>query len=563
MLRNLLLYIFQGLNKLSFIELSDNNINKISPTTFTKLSQLKILKLKGNHLKMSSISQLKITASLEEIDLSSNDLVGPIDLNFFPRLTNLRELFLSHNSLSSIKKGSFENFRNLTTLYLDHNQIDVLEDHAFRNLTTLTNLDLSNNRIVAISGASLAHLVNLLDLNLKHNYLRALTADLILPLRSIQNLSLDDNEISMVASDALRNSTVLKRLTLTRNPLNCDCSIIEFATWLSRTKLSKGDKETAICTTPPSLENGLLIEIPIDNLLCGEDDDSEALEPKYVNSRINLQKFFYDGSRVDLQWNVEDKVLPYTCDAILIYEEEDSHEVLLETNQIQCNSSKMDNPNVLNITIPNSTGLQPGHSYKYCIVLLESARFSDEVSLVLGCSDVIALIETVKIVTKTDSKYSQVVSIEANLTSFGNLIIDIDLQPSEICEINLTLLEDGVVIGQQKINCSDPKYTFFGLKEGPYRVCASVVGKIPSSEFAQNPKCITVYRNVLKGLSGLDKAFVCIFLLLSLIVIALIFGVRRILLRPKLSGHQLFLPPDIDEQQQHSKYIKLEATTNL
>lgn len=557
---------FTGLFNLSFIELSDNLISKISPTTFSKLPQLKTLRIRNNKLKVLTITKIEDIPTLEEIDLSGNDLVGPLSPKTFPNLINLKDLHLAHNGFSSIKMGALEGLQKLTTLSLHHNQIDVLEDHAFRNLSTLVNLDLGHNRIVAISGASLAHLTNLVDLDMRHNFLRALTADLIVPLRSLQNLKLDDNDISIVSSDAIRNSTVLKKLTLSENPLNCDCSLIEFAIWLTNSNLTKEDKSSAVCTTPPTLENGLLIEVPIKNLLCGVDEqDTMASMPSPVKAKINLQNFFYDGRKIILQWGVEDKALPYTCDAIFVYEEEGPNEILLESNQLKCNSTGMENPQLLNVTVPNSTDLQMGHRYRYCVVLLQSAQTTDELSLVLGCSDVIPLIQNIKLPTRKEImlKMPKVIAIQANLTSFGNLIIDVNISPINLCEINLAILEQGALLSQKRINCSDPKYTFIGLQDGPYRVCANVVTPGPALESGQKPRCVTVFKREVHGFSGLDVAFVSIFLVLSFVVIAMIWGVRKMLLKPKLQTHQCFMPPDMEEQQQHNRYVKLQATTKL
>lgn len=196
------------------MDLSNNILSKIGPNTFSKLPQLRTLRLRGNRLTISTISKLDSISTVEELDLSANLFVGPLDSYTFPKMQSLKDLQLSHNSFSSIKMGSLEGLINLTSLSLHHNQIDVIEDHAFIYLSNLISLDLSHNRIVAVSGASLAHLPHVTDLDLRHNFLRALTADLIVPLKNLESLRLDDNDMSIVASDALKSDTILKRLTL-------------------------------------------------------------------------------------------------------------------------------------------------------------------------------------------------------------------------------------------------------------------------------------------------------------------------------------------------------------
>lgn len=548
------------------MELSDNIITDIAPDTFDYLPHLKIIRFRNNRIKLSVISILNNLPTIEELDLSANNLKGPLVPEAFPKMTSLRDLQLSHNLLSSIKKGALKGLTNLTSLSLHHNQIDVLEDHAFSSLSSLVSVDLSHNRIVAVSGASLAHLVNLNDLDLRHNFLRALTADLIVPLKSLRNLRLDDNDISIVASDALKSSTVLVRLTLSENPLNCDCSLIEFAAWLSNSSLTKEDKSSAVCTTPPSLENGLLFEVPISNLLCGEDEQEEPMAPlaEPIKARITLNTFNYDGETIRLIWNVVDKTIPFTCDAIFVYEEEGDNEVLLESNPLKCNSSDLGNPNFLNVTVPKAIQLEPLHRYRYCVVLLENGQ-SDDSSLILGCSDIIPLVQNVKIQQHTEFslKLPKVIAIQANLSSYGSLSIDVNIYPaSNKCELNVAILEQGALLSQRQLNCTDPKYIFVGLNEGPYKVCANVVRPVTVAE-TQKPRCIGVFKTESRGFSSLDVAFVSIFLVLSFAVIALIWGVRKILLKPKIQTHQCFMPPEGEHQQQHNRYVKLQATTKL
>lgn len=561
---------FKSLQNLSFIDLSDNIISKIAPTTFTNLPQLRILRLRGNHITIQTIAKLRPFKTVEDLDLSGNAFVGPLDPYSFPKMESLKDLQLSHNSLSSIKMGALAGLIKISILSLHHNQIDVLEDNAFSYLRSLTTLDLSHNRIVAVSGGSLAGLSNLVNLDLRHNFLRALTADLILPLQKLGDLRLDDNDLSIVSSDALRNNTILKRLTLSENPLNCDCTITEFALWLTNSGLSKEDKASAVCTTPPSLENGLLIEVQTKDLQCGDEDDIElmSLSPttESVKARINLQSFTYDGNQIKLQWWVEEKAVPYSCDAIFVYEEEGPNEVLLESNPLRCNSSAMEDPKILEVQVPGTAFLQKGHRYRYCVVLLESDQLSDELSLVLGCSDVMPLVQNVKLPPKNllSDVNAKVIAVKANLSQLGDLAIDVSIFPkASQCDINIALLEQTALLSQKRVNCSQPTYTFVGLDAGgPFRVCANIISSVNLK-----PRCVTVFRKEHRSLSGLDIAFVTIFLALSVMIVGLIWGVRRVLLRPKQADmtHQCFMAPaDSDcQDQQHTRYVKLQATTKL
>lgn len=503
-------------------------------------------------------------STVEDLDLSENHLVGWLDPKTFPKMESLKDLQLSHNSLNSIKMGALQGLTNLTSLRLQHNLIDVIEDHAFLHLSSLVTLDLAHNRIVAVSGASLAHLNYLSELDLRHNFLRALTADLIQPLKSLKMLKLDDNDISIIAGDALKPSEVLKHLTLLENPLNCDCSLIEFSLWLKNSTLPTVDKVTAICTTPPLLENARLLDISTDSLLCGEDEQESIMAPLSTpyRTKVHLKDYKYDGVVVHLSWAVEEEATPYTCDAVFIYEEQGLNEVLLESFPIKCNSSEMLDDNQLDVTIP--TNLQLQHRYRYCVALFGSEK-SDDVSLILGCSDMLPLVQNLVVPQSNfEILVSKVIGIKANLTAFGSLSLEIQTYPSDDakCELNVAVLDQTTLLSQRKLPCTNPKYTFVDLTQGPYRVCANVVQPGPAIDLPK-PKCVTVFKKEFHRFTGLDIAFVTIFSILCIMVIALIWGVRKMLLKPKLQTHQCFLPPDCEDNVQHNRYVKLQATTKL
>lgn len=272
----------------------------------------------------------------------------------------------------------------------------MLEDHAFKYLSTLTRLDLANNRIVAVSSSSLAHLEQLETLDLSNNCLRSVSADLVVPLISLKELHLDDNDITMVASDVPMSKLRLTKLSLSDNPLNCDCTLLEFANWLSNSTLDEEDKLSAVCATPPSLENGILTQVSPGNLLCGEPTSSIITKSPLSGTQLTLREFHYsEKSGINLLWNVEPCSERYTCDTLIVYETVGETEIQTDSNPLHCDSRLMRDPCSLAVTIPSSLHLQPGHKYRYCVALLIPSGY-DDVLLGLGCSDVIVLQETDK-----------------------------------------------------------------------------------------------------------------------------------------------------------------------
>ena len=96
-------------------------------------------------------------------------------------------------------------------------------------------------------------------------------------------------------------------------------------------------------------------------------------------------------------WRVEPCTERYTCDTLIVYESVDEKEVQIASSPIQCDSRHMINPCSLPVNIPTTLRLLPGHRYRYCVVLMMPSSY-DDVSLGLGCSDIIQLEDTVHIV---------------------------------------------------------------------------------------------------------------------------------------------------------------------
>lgn len=389
----------------------------------------------------------------------------------------------------------------------------------------------------------------------------------------------EDHHLYSCSCENLKSHILIFDSVCTDNPLNCDCSLSEFAEWLTNSsQLPASDRTTAVCATPPSLENGLLAEVSPHELLCGEDEEETGPAPPQgplapqvpvSGKQVTLHIFQYDGFSVTLLWNVEASAAPYACDALFVYEEVGAHEVLLESNPVRCNSSQLADPRALTLTL-SSAGLLLGHRYRYCVVLLEGGgATSDEMALVLGCSDIIPLVPTAQPQSQPLPEFTlttHIAALHANVSSPGTLLIMVQLWeqplPDAHCLLTVAVFKSSSPIAQQHLNCSNPKTVIKDLPVGPYRVCATT-GDFPST--GPRARCITVQQSISsQDLGGLNIAIATGFVTLStILLLGLFLATRRLFQRPKLlPTHQCFLAGPQDEEQ-HSRYVKLHATTKL
>lgn len=457
----------------------------------------------------------------------------------------------------------------------------MLEDHSFKYLSTLTRLDMANNRIVAVSSSSLAHLEKLTTLDLTHNFLRSLTADLVVPLKSLQDLRLDDNDITMVANDVPTSKLRLKKLSLADNPLNCDCTLLEFANWLSNSTLNEEDKSSAVCATPPALENGILTQVSPGSLLCGEPTPPIMTRVPLAGAQLSLKEFHYDKSTgVNLLWHVEPCTEPYTCDTLRVYETVGDSEVQIHSSSLHCDSGMMRDPCSLPVAIPTSLHLQPGHKYRYCVVLLVPTSY-DDVSLGLGCSDVITLDETKRELQRVGEEATmpepsasdtRITGVHVNVSAQGFLRVDVSLSTSKKsrrpeCELSVVVFDAESAVHKQKLNCSLTFVMLEVLLPGRYKVCASL-GEVKEEDVIANfvddrgrLRCVEVQRFkqnteiIVLAIVGASCA-----LLIALVVLG-----RSVVKRtrhPRIQT-QCFLPAQEFEITHKAHYIKLLATTKV
>ena len=156
--------------------------------------------------------------TLRWFKISGNSLTR-IEPNAFDNVASLEDLDLSFNNISELPNDIFSKLTNLKVLRLDHNHLQHLSEVIFDNSRELEELDLSYNPLKILYQEWFTSLQNLRALNVAHTGLMTIDHDTFHFTSSLEELDLSENNFSLVPNAGLKIIPNLKRLKLNGNPI--------------------------------------------------------------------------------------------------------------------------------------------------------------------------------------------------------------------------------------------------------------------------------------------------------------------------------------------------------
>lgn len=240
---------FEGLGQLEEIHMSLNyqKVN-LSSTSFVHVPNLRVLTLAKSlistalNLDPSPFSPL---SKLTFLDLSHNNIAN-IKESMLKGLVNLKVLKLQHNNLARLWKSAnlggpvlfLKEVLNLTTLLLDSNGLDEIPADGLRGLKDLQEMSLANNLLNRLKDGVFDDLQSLKVLFLQKNMITTVRPEVFKTPTS--NLSL---------------------LIMGKNPFDCTCeSILWFVSWLNTTNSVPDLREQYTCNTPLTYFNRSIMD---------------------------------------------------------------------------------------------------------------------------------------------------------------------------------------------------------------------------------------------------------------------------------------------------------------
>ncbi|XP_037635402.1 leucine-rich repeat, immunoglobulin-like domain and transmembrane domain-containing protein 3a [Sebastes umbrosus] len=160
------------------------------------------------------MSDIPVNVPVDTVKLRiEKTMVRRIPTEAFYYLSDLRYLWITYNSISSVDTAGFYNLKVLHELRLDGNLISVFPWESLKEMPRLKTLDLHNNRITTVGNEAIPYLRSITYLDLSSNKLATLPSDLM--------------DIWPPFNGAPISTDVSQKvvLGLQDNPWFCDCKI--------------------------------------------------------------------------------------------------------------------------------------------------------------------------------------------------------------------------------------------------------------------------------------------------------------------------------------------------
>lgn len=174
---------------------------------------------------------------------------------------------------------------------------------------------------------------------------------------------------------------------------------------------------------------------------------------------------------VELIWQVDERAIPYICDAVFVYQlvqgTGGAQEVLAMKVDANCSSAESQNPHRVSVTVP-AEALMPGATYRYCLVLLERGT-GDQEAFLPGCSEALLLSEAPSGLAQ---HWGRVTSLTAGGVGQA-LVVHTRVDGEGPCTYTLAVVAGHRLVATRQLNCTEARHEFPALNAGQYVACAN------------------------------------------------------------------------------------------
>lgn len=160
-------------------------------TTFVKLTNVQKITFK-NTTGVLSNSQAMFNQIITFIEITTSDLdyIGEL---IFSKLKDLRILKMNKNKIRNIHQDAFKDLENVENIEMDQNNIESLNDELFVNNLELKTFSCQNNKIKRLTSKLFAKWLKVSKIHLQNNWINEIDKDFVHNSHSLLKMNLSGN----------------------------------------------------------------------------------------------------------------------------------------------------------------------------------------------------------------------------------------------------------------------------------------------------------------------------------------------------------------------------------
>ncbi|KFW76309.1 Leucine-rich repeat-containing protein 52, partial [Manacus vitellinus] len=165
-----------------------------------------------------------------------------------------RQLILVANNVSYLLAVELSFLADLVYLDCSKNLLGDDLDFTFIGVAKLVYLDLSFNNLTQVTFSTFSHLLSLVVLKISDNpNLVAIEKDAFANNTWLRHLDVSRTGLTFLDTSTVRDLPNLRFLGLSDNLWHCNCSFLDFITWMTESNIHFPDADNITCYTPEGL----------------------------------------------------------------------------------------------------------------------------------------------------------------------------------------------------------------------------------------------------------------------------------------------------------------------
>ncbi|XP_053560852.1 toll-like receptor 7 [Bombina bombina] len=362
---------FKELKNLKYLDFSNNRVDLLHSTAFQELTELEVLDLSSNkhyflaegithmlnftkHLNKlkklmlnwneisSATNNEMVSRSLSTLEFKGNHLDvlwkdgDSRFFGFFQKLTKLKILDISENSLAFVPPGAFEGMPpNLKNLNLAKNGLKTFNWGKLYLLEKLEVLDLSSNCLTTVPRELSNCTSSLKKFILSDNRIKYLSTHFLKDAFTLKYLDLSNNKIEYIGQSSFPEDVLnnLEQLLLHGNPFKCNCDAVWLVSWINQTKVTIPKLVSDVLCAGPGTHRGQSLVL-LDFYTCEQDNCNVVLYALFTSCIISLMiicvsshlfywDFWYIYHFFKAKFNVYKSLPKVSYDALVMYDTKD------------------------------------------------------------------------------------------------------------------------------------------------------------------------------------------------------------------------------------------------